>query len=131
MEINWLQKFDNNRRDSIWYGDDIVTIKIGKYFVTIGAFGEIRACINGNYYVDKCNGGRFVEYLQDEGIYNDRDLKEAVESGKIEFENNNWFEAFIWDDEKKEFIETYDTVIDELDADDFSWVEPWLKELVD
>lgn len=132
MKIQWLQKFDNSRKDSIWYGDDLVVIQVNKrYRVTIGAFGEIRATINGNYYVDKSNGGRFAEYLVEEGIHNDEELKQAIQKGKIEFENNNWFEAFVWDDKKKDWVgNSWDSVIDELDAnDDFAWLKDWIKEV--
>lgn len=131
MKIKWLQDFKNERKDSIWYGGDIVSIHLGKYQITIGAYGDIRATINGNYYCDKCNGGNFVDYLIQEGIHNDKELSMAIQNGKIEFENNNWFEAVIWDTKKKDYVETYDTVIDELDyKDNFKWVKPWLKELV-
>lgn len=131
MKIKWLQKFDNTRRDSIWYGGDIVTIKLRRYQVTIGAFGDIRAYIKGEHYVDKCNGGNFIEYLTENGINNDLELQKALANGDIEFEDNNWYEAVIWDNKKKEYVETWDTIIDDLDADDgFNWVGPWVKQLV-
>ena len=130
-QITWLQNFTNDRKDSIWYGGDIVSIKIGKYFITIGAYGDIRACINGEYYVDKCNGGSFVEYLNEQGIHNDEELSNAIKNGQLEFGNNNWFEAFIWDDENKDYIETYDTIIDELDEnDDFEWLDEWFENII-
>lgn len=131
MKITWLQNFTQERKDSIWYGGDIVVIELERYQITIGAYGEIRACINDNYYCDKCNGGSFAEYLVEEGINNDTELKEAIEKGIISFENNNWFEAFIWDKQEKDYVETYDTVIDELSPDDdFSWIKDWLENLI-
>ena len=131
VKVEWLQNFNNNRKDSIWYGGDIVKIIIGRYHITIGAYGDVRAYINGEHYVDKCNGGCFAEYLPEQEIYNDDDLLRAIEENRIEFENNNWYEAFIWDNKKGDYVDTYDTVIDELDEnDDFAWVEDWLKPLV-
>ena len=132
MKVHWLQKFDNERKDSIWYGGDIVNIEVDKrYSITIGAFGDIRATINGNWYKDKCNGGNFAEYLVEEGIHNDTELKQAIQEGRIVFENNNWFEAVIWDDKEKQYIESCDAIIDELDAnDDFKWVKGWLKHII-
>lgn len=131
MKVQWLQKFDNEHKDSIWYGGDIVNIQLGRYSVTIGAYGDVRAIINGNYYCDKCNGGNFKDYLKEENINNDKELKQALEENRINWENNNWFEAYIWDNKKKDYIETYDTIIDELDAnDDFKWLKSWLKELI-
>ena len=130
MKVRWLQNFTKDRQDSIWYGDDIVTIVVGRYHVTIGAYGDIRATINGNYYVDKCNSGRFAEYLAEEGITNDAELSQAKQNGQIEFDNNNWFEAFVWDDKEKDYVEVGDAIIDELKPDDdFAWIKPWLKEL--
>ena len=131
MKVKWLQNFENERKDSIWYGGDIVSVDIGRYEITIGAYGDIRALVNGNYYTDKCNDGNFIDYLREEGINNDKELKMAIEKHKIKFENNNWFEAFIWDKKNKDYVETYDTIIDELDRNDnFAWVKPWVKELV-
>ena len=131
MKITWLQKFDNQHKDSVWYGGDIVSIEFGRYTIIIGAFGDIRACINGDYYCDKNNGGMFKEYLNEQHIYNDEDLSKAEQEGKIEFGNNNWFEAVIWDNKAKDYVESYDTVIDELDENDnFAWIKPWIKNLV-
>ena len=131
MKIVWLQNFDNEHKDSIWYGGDIVSIEYKHYTITIGAYGDIRAIINGEYYCDKSNGGMFAEYLPEQNIYNDQDLQRAVEENRIEFENNNWFEAVIWDNKKKQYIESWDTIIDELDEnDDFKWVKDWLEQIV-
>lgn len=131
MKVKWLQKFDNKKKDSIWYGGDIVTVDLGRYQVTIGAYGDIRAFINGEYYCDKCNDGCFEEYLEEQGIHNDEELSDAIQNGKITFENNNWFEAVIWDKEEKEYIETYDT-IDEFDENDnFDWLKEWVEEIVE
>ena len=94
-KIQWLQKFDNERADSIWYGDDIVTIIFDdRYFCTITAIGDITADIKGKRYCDKSNSGRFKEYLFENGIYNDEDLQKAIENNDITFTDNNWFEFF-------------------------------------
>ena len=130
-KIKWLQKFDNEHKDSIWYGGNIVSIKYKNYTITIGAFGDICGYIKGEYYRDKNNGGMFREYLNEQGIYSDKDIQKAYENNEIELENNNWFEAFIWDNKAKNYIETYDTVIDELDEkDNFKWIKDWLKEII-
>lgn len=133
-QIQWLQNFTNDKKDSIWYGNDLVTIQVGKrYQVTIGAYGDVRAIINGNYYTDKGNGGNFSEYLEEEGIHNDKELQQAIKEGRVVFENNNWFEAFIWDDKDKDWVgDSWDMVIDELDRNDnFDWLEDWIKQQVD
>ena len=125
--VKWLQNFDNSRKDSIWYGGDIVSINLGRYQVIIGAYGDIRATINGEWYVDKCNGGNFADYLREQNIHNDEDLKNA----DINYENNNWFEAIIWDNKNKDYVDSWDTIIDDLDADDnFSWLPEWLENIV-
>lgn len=130
--IRWLQDFDNDHRDSTWYGGDIVDINLGRYSVTIGAFGEIRAKLNGEYYCDKNNGGCFRDFYKEQGIYNDSDLKRAIQEGRVEFGDNNWYEAIIWDNKKKEYVDSWDCVLDDdLDRNDnFSWVRGWLKQLV-
>ena len=81
--------------------------------------------------MDKCNGGWFREYLEDENIHNDEELSCAIREGRIEFENNNWYEAIIWDNLKKDYVDSLDTIIDDLDRnDDFKWVKSWLKDIV-
>lgn len=129
MKITWLQNFTKDRQDSIWYGGDIVSIEIRGYIVYIGAYGDLRVIINGWEYVDKNNGGMFVQYLEENGIHNDTELKEAIQNGTIEFLNNNWFEAFVWDKRKKDWVgNSWDCVIDELSVDDdFAWIEDWIK----
>lgn len=131
MKVTWLQNFDNEHKDSIWWGGDIVSIEYGKYTITIGAYGDVRAIINDEYYCDKGNGGMFAEYLPEQKIFNDKDLQKAIKENRIEFENNNWFEAVIWDNKKKEYVETWDTIIDELDQnDDFKWIKDWIKQII-
>ena len=86
-EIKWLQDFDNDHTDSIWYGGDIVSIRLERYNVIIGAYGDVRAWIDDEHYCDKNNGGCFKEYLEEHGIYNDDDLRQAISENRIEFEH--------------------------------------------
>lgn len=132
MKITWLQNFDNDHKDSIWYGGYIVNIELEDYAITIGAFGDIRGAINGEYYKDKNNGGMFAEYLNEQKIFNDKDLEKAYEEGRIQLDDNNWFEAVVWDKKKRKYVgNCCDMVIDELDRnDDFKWVKEWLKDIV-
>lgn len=130
-EIKWLQDFDNDHTDSIWYGGDIVSIRLERYNVIIGAYGDVRAWIDDEHYCDKNNGGCFKEYLEEHGIYNDNDLRQAISENRIEFENNNWYEMVIWDKELNEYVERFDNVLDvDLDLnDDFAWVEELVETL--
>lgn len=131
MKVTWLQNFDNKHKDSVWYGGEIVSVEIGAYTITIGAYGDVRAIINDEYYVDKCNGGNFAEYLREQGIEDDDDLRRADKKGRIKWENNNWFEAVFFNNDTQEYLETYDTIVDELDEnDDFEWLKDWLDELL-
>ena len=124
--IEWTPEFDNSRKDSVWYGGNIVRIETENYIVNIDADGEIRATINGEWYVDKSNGGRFHEYLEEQNIHNDDELSKA----NIEWENNNWFEFSIFDKKANQYIDICDSVVDELDLnDDFKWVEDMLNQL--
>lgn len=128
MKIKWLQKIDNEHLDSVWYGGDMVSIKVNRrYDVVITAAGDIRAYIKGNYYCDKNNGGCFLDYLKENGINNDTDLKREIEKGNIEFLNNNWFELIIWDNKKRDYIDYYDNVVDLEPNDNFKWVKEYVK----
>ena len=120
---------DKDHLDSIWYGGDMVSIKIGKYYITITTAGDVRAIINGNYYCDKNDGGMFAEYLPEQNIHNDKELKEQDNLGNIEWLNNNWFELIIWDDEQKDYVDYGDNVVDLEPDDNFSWLDELVKEL--
>jgi hypothetical protein len=128
-KITWLQNYTNDRKDSVWYGGDVVRVKYGDYLIIVSAVGEIRAKINGEYYCDKNNYGLFKDYLVENGITNDKELKNAIENGMVEFYGNNWLEIIVWDDTNKDYVEMCDTIIDELDENDsFDWLEEWLRE---
>ena len=128
MKITWLQKMDNDHLDSVWYGGDIVNIRVNRrYDVVITAAGDIRAEIKGGYYCDKNNGGMFVEYLNENGIHSDKELKEAIQNGDIEFKDNNWFELIIWDKKKRDYVDYYDNVVDLEPNDNFKWVKDYVK----
>lgn len=127
-KIKWLQEMEQDKVDSVWYGGDMVNIQIGHYRVCITAAGEIRATIKGEVYVDKNEVGMFNEYLNENGIRNDDELQAAIENGDIVFGDNNWFELIIWDEDTKDYVECYDTVVDLEPNDDFNWVEDLLKE---
>ena len=128
MKITWLQKMDNDHLDSIWYGGDMVNIRVNhRYDAIITAAGDIRAWIKGYRYTDKNNGGMFVEYLNENGIHNDTELKKAIQNGDIEFEDNNWFEVIIWDKKKRDYVNDYDNVVDLEPNDDFKWLKDYVK----
>jgi hypothetical protein len=132
-EIKWLQNFENERADSVWYGDDIVCITFDdRYDCIIGAFGDIRVEINGNEYVDKANGGTIRQALMENNIMNDNDLQKAIELGTVCFENNNWFELIIWDNKEKDYIDPFDLIVDSLEEEDtFDWLEDTLKKALE
>ena len=128
MKITWLQKIDKDHLDSIWYGGDMVSIRVNRrYDVIITAAGDIRATIKGEDYKDKNNGGMFVEYLNENGIHNDKELQEAIENGDVVFENNNWFELIIWDKKKRDYVDYYDNVVDLEPNDNFKWAKDYVK----
>lgn len=131
MTINWLQYFSNERRNSVWYGGDIVEIDLGKYKAVIGAYGNVEAYIDGGYCCDKHNGGRFTEYLEDIAIFCDWDLGYAIAWNKVDFVEKNGYEIGFFDKETNKEI-YHEILMDNLDEDDdFVWVENWLKEIID
>ena len=123
-KITWTQELDKDRLDSIWYGGLMVSIKTDNYEADIYAIGEIRAYINGEYYCDKSDGGKFKEYLEENNITNDKELRKAIDDDNIEFLNNNWFEVFVQTDDGDEFSE----VVDLEPNDDFAWLDDWVNE---
>lgn len=128
-KIKWVQKITKGREDSNWYGGQIVEVETKKYLMSIEAVGDIAVLIDEEYYCDKGNNGLLAEYLEEHNIHNDKELEKAIEDGRVEFENNNWFEIFVWDKENKEWIGVGDSVIDCMEEnDDFSWVDDWLEE---
>ena len=131
-KITWLQNFDNDHRDSVWYGGAIVSIKIAQYKITISAIGDVRLWIGNEHYVDKCNGGRMRQFLEENGIRNDEDLQFAIASGKVVFEDNNWYEFSIYDTNHKCYVDCEDTIIDdELDREaSFNWLIDYIDDII-
>ena len=126
--ITWFQDYTNDRKNSVWYGDEIVSVWYGDYLITISAVGEIKAKIKGKYYCDKNDYGSFKEHLIENGITNDKELKNAIDNGSVEFYENNWLEAIVLDDENNEYVELDDNIVNELNENDnCDWLEGWLR----
>ena len=115
-KITWLQKFDNNHRDSVWYAGDVVEIETERYTFVVSAVGEEVFYIDGERY----KGEYLAPRLRESGIENDKQLYEAIKSNKLEYLSNNWFDLIIWDKKSKDYIDYYDTV--DLEDENFDWI---------
>lgn len=128
--LRYSQEIQDELLDDIMYGGDLITFTVdGKYDIKIVACGDVDIDVtykdvSGKLITDnvrdKNNTGYVGRFLRDDvGItdcaqytYN----KEDFESGKyghkayIEIQNNNWIECWIYDREKKEYVDTSDWI---------------------
>ena len=121
IEITMVQDLiDENHLDSLWYGGAIARIIKGKYHIVLMAVGDVRATLydeNHNeiaYVKDKGNYGRFYEEMADY-IKDDEHMYELEQNGQLIFDNNNWFEWFVYDTEEQEYIgpDCFDNILEE------------------
>lgn len=92
------EDFDCNRLDCLWYGGELATIKVSeKLTIELDIYGDVYAYLfdrNGDVLArvkDKNNMGVFgdemLSYLK-----TDKQLRKAIDSGKLELDYNNWIE---------------------------------------
>lgn len=126
------------REDSIWYQEEVLWFTIDKRFVyECRAVGDVRITyiptnedvVSKGYQADDV-----VEFLEDHGLTTDNKVSEAERKGNLYFGNNNWFEDWIYDIEKKQYIPMdgayisdgpFTTDLDYLDE----WINDYLKEV--
>lgn len=102
MEIFYKQKFDNKHSLSYWFGGQMVKIIYKGYKFSIEAVGDVRATLYDQnnieiaYVKDKNNAGNFygemTPYIADDDM-----LLDLIDRDKLIFDNNNWFECFVYD----------------------------------
>ena len=125
------------REDSIWYQEEVLWFTIDKRFVyECRAVGDVRITyipteedvVSKGYQADDV-----VEFLEEHGLTTDHKVSEAERKGNLYFGNNNWFEDWIYDTEKKQYIPMdgadisdgpFTTDLDYLDE----WINNYLKE---
>lgn len=90
--------FKHRRLNCLWYGGGLATIEVSEAFaIELNIYGDVRAELTddaGNELAsvtDKNNGGVFSEYMLPY-IKTDKQLEDALESGKLTLGNNNWIE---------------------------------------
>lgn len=77
---------------SIYYkGHEFSIRAVGDMFVTL--YDEADDIIA--YVKDKGNAGRFYDEMNVQ-IHSDRHLKKLMSQGRLEFDNNNWWECFLY-----------------------------------
>ena len=125
------------REDSIWYQEEVLWFTIDKRFVyECRAVGDVRITyiptdedvVSKGYQADDV-----VEFLEEHGLTTDHKVSEAERKGKLYFGNNNWFEDWIYDIEKEQYIPMngadisdgpFTTDLDYLDE----WINDYLEE---
>lgn len=92
---------DTKHQNNLWYGGDIAEIKYKNHRLVIAAVGDVRVEVadeNDNYvgYVkDKNNAGIFYKEFR-HFIRDDKHLVKLITDNHIIFENNNWWECFLY-----------------------------------
>ena len=125
------------REDSIWYQEEVLWFTIDKRFVyECRAVGDVRITyiptdedvVSKGYQADDV-----VEFLEEHGLTTDHKVSEAERKGNLYFGNNNWFEDWIYDIEKEQYIPMngadisdgpFTTDLDYLDE----WINDYLEE---
>ena len=120
------------REDSIWYQEEVLWFTIDKRFVyECRAVGDVRITyvptdedvVSKGYHADDV-----VEFLEDHGLTTDHKVFEAERKGNLYFDNNNWFEDWIYDEEKTQYIPMDGADIsDGPFTTDLDYLDEWIK----
>ncbi|MGA1785081.1 MAG: hypothetical protein ACO39R_06855 [Pontimonas sp.] len=95
--VKQTELWDLERQDSIWFMHAMNPVSATGWegaYASVYVIGDVKFVLDGERYRD-------VEALFDAGIDTDEKLWEAESSGRLEWENNNWFE--VMDDSADEF----------------------------
>lgn len=96
-----LEFIDIEHQNNLWYGGNVAEIKYKGYRLVIAAVGDVKVEVadeNDNYvgYVkDKNNAGIFYKEFR-HFIRDDKHLVKLIANNHIIFENNNWWECFMY-----------------------------------
>ena len=96
-----LEFIDIEHQNNLWYGGNVAEIKYKGYRLAIAAVGDVKVEVadeNDNYvgYVkDKNNAGIFYKEFRN-FIRDDKHLVKLIADNHIIFENNNWWECFMY-----------------------------------
>ena len=93
------EPYDENHTSSLWYVGYIASVYFPNGVVgDISADGDVRATLLDENFkeelvdvVDKNSSGRFYDEMKDY-IKSDEEMCELEKSGRLVFENNNWYE---------------------------------------
>ena len=120
------------REDSIWYQEEVLWFTIDKRFTyECRAVGDVRITyvptdedvVSKGYHADDV-----VEFLEDHGLTTDHKVFEAERKGNLYFDNNNWFEDWIYDEEKTQYIPMDGADIsDGPFTTDLDYLDEWIK----
>lgn len=136
--LKWVDSsIDDDHLDSLWYGGEVLSATFKNYELTLLADGDVRAHCRGyvDDLVDKNNLGRFKDWANSLGLYNDSDLASACGlDGEghscLEFGNNNWFSWIIRNTNTGEYVtEDSGTYFSLDEACDFKPLTDWLTNL--
>ena len=117
---------DEQRQDSVWYANgygDYRVLRISNQTETyyVYAVGEVRIS-HQNYE----GVARDYRKLEEWGITNDTQLKEALDAELVEFHNNNWYET--WHFDTNEWSEYAGGDLQEMIDYTINDFHPWIQE---
>lgn len=127
--------YDAKHLDCFWYdGNDLITIEYRGYVICFDVCGDV--CISvvvsrkidpDGYIVIRHKGGGEPLYFNDEArtvVKNDSGLRRYITKNRINWENNNWINVIIVDQQTSEtvsepFVSNYSSLLDaaEMDCD--------------
>ena len=101
VEIKIVDYIDDQHRSHYWYGGQCAVIKYKGYTFSIEAIGDVYWTYlddgsESECFKDKNNGGIFYGEMSWR-FKNDDELYEAIDKGELTFDNNNWWECFVYD----------------------------------
>ena len=116
--IKIVQKKQRGRGDSIFYQGEVASASKNGWLFSLIADGDVCVCLDGEYY-GTCHANHHLEDLFEKPInLTDKKLGTLHESGRLTWENNNWFEVIFrkkgdtsWDCDIGEVVYDYDEAI--------------------
>ena len=120
------------RDDSIWYDDDVLSFRIDNRFnYHCHAVGDIRLTWipTGDYVVSKgSHADDVIEFLEEYGLTTDTKVSNAEARGDLYFGNNNWFEDWLYDYAKGQYIPMdFADISDGPFTTDLDYLDQWIN----
>lgn len=132
---------DNDHLNVVWYGGGIATLMYQNYALEIVASGEV--CIVGEIgdsdfrYQNKMGDGAYAMNACDSlrtTFKSDKEFEKALDEGKISYQDNSWFEYFVYNDDDEvvaDEVEDSESLADVLSEGNIKTLVDWLEEIAE